>query len=103
MQRHNIDENNRQSVISWDIKDDSYVQHLGRDTQRYSNIAKSSVKQHSIDNYNELKPSYQWFERPDKDNPLEFDSKVKLLYPKDSNDLVDQLRSKMSISSPIRL
>lgn len=103
MQSQNIDDNNRQGVISWDKKDDCYIDQLGRDTLQNSNIAKYSLKQHSVDNYDELKPKYQWFERPDKDNPLEFDSKVKLFYPKDSNNLVDQLRSKMSISPPIRL
>ena len=103
MQSQNIDDESRQGLKIWDSKDDGYIEKLGRDSVKYADITNKSLKQPSVDNYNELKPKYQWFERPDKENPLEFDSRVRLLYPKDSNNLVDEMRSKMSLDPPIRL
>lgn len=103
MDTASVDEKNKSKIRQWDSSDDNYLKLLSNDSRLYNSISKSSLKQPSVDNYKLSKPKYQWFERPEKDPPLALDSKVKLLYPKDTNNLVDQIRNKLSISPPIRL
>ncbi|TIB69684.1 SNF5-domain-containing protein [Wallemia mellicola] len=102
MDTASVDEKNKSKIRQWDSSDDNYLKLLSNDSRLYNSISKSSLKQPSVDNYKLSKPKYQWFERPEKDPPLALDSKVKLLYPKDTNNLVDQIRNKLSISPPIR-